>query len=87
VVIFAMNVVGDRAPHRDKLGARSHRQKPAARNHDLENIGQGNAGFAAEQAGLLIERDETVEMADIERYAVLVETAIAITAPIGMRQH
>src|SRR5581483_4755890 len=87
MMVFAVDIVSNRAPHGDELGARSHRQKPASRNHDVENLGQGNAGLATEQACLFIERNKAVEMADIERHAVLVEAAIAVAASIGVRQN
>src|SRR5258707_4956700 len=87
VVIFAMNVIGNCPTNRYKFGARRDRQKPSARNHDLEDFRQRYTGFTAQQPIALIKRDETLQVADIDGEPTLIQAAITIAASIGIREN
>src|SRR5579875_423707 len=65
MVIFAVNIVRDSSAYRDKFCAGTHRQKPAARNHHRQDLGQRDTGFTAEQATLFVKRNKTVQVTDI----------------------
>ena len=61
VVVLAVDVVGNGAADGDVFGAGSDGQKEAARDGEVENLGESDAGFAAENAGLRIEADQAVQ--------------------------
>ena len=54
-MILAMNVVGYRTTYRNVARTRYYRQKPAARQHDLRDIGECRAAFAGEYAVAIVE--------------------------------
>src|ERR1700694_978832 len=85
-MVLAVYIVGNGSANRNELGAGRYRQKPATRHHDLQNLGQRDSGFAAQQARLFIKGDETLQMTDIERDASRVEATIAIAASISEGQ-
>ena len=50
VVGLAMDIVGDRAPHRHKLGAGGGRNKPALGDRQRQDIGEHHARLAPQNA-------------------------------------
>jgi hypothetical protein len=60
VVILTVNVVGNGSTDSYVFSARAHRQEPAAGHSEVKNLGQRHPGFAAQQAGLGIERDQAI---------------------------
>ena len=45
VMIFTVDIAGNGAPDRHLAGARGDGQKPAAWDHELEDLAQGHAGL------------------------------------------
>ena len=66
VVVFAVYVVGDGAADGYEFGAGCDWQKPAAWYHDVEYFCQGYACFAAQEACLLVEGDEALQVCEVE---------------------
>src|SRR3989339_1892223 len=54
MMVFAMHVGSDAATQRYKFGAGSHRHEPSLFYDHGQNIGQGHAGFGAQDALLHI---------------------------------
>jgi hypothetical protein len=63
MLVFAVDVVADRAPKRDKSGPGRRRQKPTVRNDELKDRGEADAGFGAKAARLGVEPDRSVRPA------------------------
>ncbi len=61
VMVFAVDVVGNCTADGDVFCAGSHGQKEAARDGEIENLGEGDSGFTAQDSGLRIEADEAVQ--------------------------
>jgi hypothetical protein len=87
MMILAVHVVGDGAAERDEARSGRHRQKPAARNRQGQDLVEQDAGFAAQQPRLLIEGDEAIERTRIDQPTAGVQTDIAITAPVAEGQY
>ncbi len=66
MVVFAVYVVGDGAADGNEFGAGCDWQKPAERYEDVEDFRQGDACFAAQEACLLVEGDEALEVCEVE---------------------
>ena len=87
VVVFAMYVVGDGAADGYELCAGCYWQKPAAWYEDIEDFGQRDACFAAQEACFLVEGDEALQVCEVEGYAVFVEATIAIATAAGVGEY
>ena len=61
VVVLAVDVIGDGAADGDKFCARGDGQEPAPGDGEVQYLGQGDAGLAAQQAVGRIEGDEAVQ--------------------------
>ena len=55
MVIFAVDVGGDGTAERDEAGAGGDGRKKTARQKDVDQLGDGDAGLAAQQAGGSVE--------------------------------
>jgi len=86
MMVFAVHIVGNSSPNGDKFGAWSDRNKPAARDNEFEHLSQRYTCLTAQQAFSFVKRDETPQVAHIQRNAALVKAAIAITSPISIRE-
>src|SRR6185437_13340511 len=60
VVVFAVDIVGNRTANADIFCARTYRQEPAARYGKLQNLRQRGSAFAPQQSCRGIELDEAV---------------------------
>ena len=78
MVRFAVDVAGDAAPHRDELGARRDHRKPAARGEVFDDLGQADAGFTHEGAGLIVESEVAIDLGHGDDLAMAVERGVAI---------
>ena len=87
MVVFAVYVVSDGATNRDEFGAGCDGQEPAAQHEEVEDFGQGDTCLAAQEARLLVKGDEALQVCKVERYAVFVETTVAIAAAIGVGEY
>jgi hypothetical protein len=87
VVVFAMNIVGDGAANGDEFSAWCDGQEPAARYEEVEDFGQGDACFAAQDACLPVEGDEALQVCEVERYAVLIEATVTVAAAAGVGEY
>ena len=81
VVVLAVNVVGNRSTHSYVFGARADRQKPPARHGEIKDLRQGDAGFATQQAGFRIKRDQPIEIRCAQQGSMLQQTNVTVTAP------
>ena len=87
MMVLAVNVVGDRAANSHIFGARRDRKKEAARNGELEYLGQRNPGLAAEHSRLRIEVQQFVQSPRRKERAMIEQTDIAIAAASADRQY
>ena len=87
MVVLAVDVVGDGSADRDPSGTRHHRQEPAPRNDQREDLGQGHSGLAAEEAGGFVEADQAVQPRDVEQHAAVVQATVAVAPPVCMGEH
>src|SRR5215469_12211152 len=86
-MIFAMNIVGDRATQRHKAGTRGHRQEKAARYQDFQQRIERNPGLSTQQPCSRIKGDGAVELRHVDDRAMRIETAVAIRAPQTNREN
>ena len=61
-----MYVVSDGTANGYEFGAGCDGQKPAAWHEEVKDLGQGDACFAAQEACLLIEGDEALQVCKVE---------------------
>jgi hypothetical protein len=87
MMIFAVDVVGNRSTDGYVFGARAHRQKPAAGHSEVQNLGQRHSSFAAQQTGLLVERDQAIKIWRAQQCPILEQANVAVTASHAHRQH
>src|SRR6478672_2659348 len=87
MMVLAVNVIGDGSADRDEFRAGRDRQEPSAANDQIEDFRQGDAGFALENSGRLIERQKMVHPASVQENAIRVQAAVAIAAAIPMNEH
>ena len=87
VVVLAVNVVGDGSAEGHILCSRRDGKKEAARNGEVEDLRQRDAGLGGEQAGLGIEGDQAVHARGHQQVAALEQADIAIAASHADRQH
>ncbi len=78
VVVFAVDVVGDRAADGDEAGAGGHGEKPTRRNAEAEDRVEAAPGLAVEAAGGGVERNPAVEPAGHQQAPAVVEAGVAI---------
>ena len=67
VMVLAVDVVRDRAAERDVLRAGRDRQKEAARNGEVENLRERDAGLGGEDTGRRIEPEQAVHAGGLAR--------------------
>jgi hypothetical protein len=84
VVIFSVDIVGDRAPDGDEASAGSDRKKPTFREEHFNDVRQADAALAAEYAGGFIESQEAVEAPAIYKFTSSIEARVAVTASQAM---
>ena len=80
VMVLSMNIVGDRSADGDEARAGSDRKKPSLRKKHIDDIGEGDAAFAAKHSGRFVEAENAVEAAAIDQLATSVEAGIAVAA-------
>ena len=81
-----MHIIGDGPTDGDEPCSRRHRQKPAARNKNVENFGEQDACFTAQYATCFVKGDEAIHTARVQQGRAAVQTDIAITASIAVGQ-
>jgi hypothetical protein len=86
VVVLAVDVVGYRSAHGNPLGTRKHRNKPAARCHQVEHLCQSDACLAAKESLGFVKGDEASAAGDVDQSAAVIETAVTVTAAAGEGQ-
>ena len=86
VVIFSVNVIGNRARQGDNLRPRRGRQKPSARHRDQQNLAKGNSRLAHNRAVLGVKVQDAVKAANIHQRSAVVQAGVAITAPQSIGQ-
>ena len=80
LVVLAVDIVGDGAAEGDVLGAGSDGKEEAARNSEVEDLRERNAGLGGQDAGLGVEIDQAVHAGGLEQRAVLQQADIAVAA-------
>jgi hypothetical protein len=80
VMVLAVHVVGDGAPHGHKGRPRRDGQKPTFGQKDIEDFGQADTAFATHDSRGFVETENTVETAAFDEFAVAVQARIAIAA-------
>ncbi len=80
VVVLAVDVVGDCSAERDVLCAGRDRKEEAARNGEVEDLRERDAGFGGEEAGLGVEAEQAVHAGGDEELAVLEQADVAVAA-------
>src|SRR5947209_5657416 len=84
MMILAMDVVGDRSAYRHQPGSGRDRQAPTSLQHPLLNLPQEDAGSAAQNAGIGIESQQSIALAEIDqRSRRRHETTVAIASAIA----
>jgi hypothetical protein len=86
VMVLAVYVIGQRATQSDEARARRHSEKPPLRNDDLQNFGQSNSRFCAQQPVDRIESNETVEASREQGIAPVVERHVTVGSAIAVGQ-
>src|SRR5690606_32730741 len=79
VMVLAMHVAGNGTADADEARAGRDRQEPAARQEDIDQLGQSDPGVAVDRALVRIERMQAVERAGRENVGG--QGAVAIAAP------
>src|SRR5215470_15203542 len=87
MVILAVHIIGDGAADSDELSARHHRQKPAVRHYQTQDLGEQYARFARNPARLAVEANDSIERAREDEPAPDIEAAIAVAASLTEGQH
>src|SRR6185437_15143173 len=85
-MVLAMNVVGDGAAKRHELRAGRNRQKESARNSEVQNLRERNAGLSREDARVRIESEQAIHTGRLDERAVLKQANVAIAATHTDRQ-
>src|SRR5271168_1192123 len=67
MMVLAVDVVGNRSSNSYVFRPRAHGQKPSPRYGKIENLRQGHPSFAAQPAGLGIERDEAIQVRRLQQ--------------------
>ena len=80
LVVFAVDVVGDGTAEGDVFGAGGDGEEEAARDGEVEDLGEGDAGLGGEEAGLRVEGDEAVHAGGLEEIAAFEEADVAVAA-------
>src|ERR1700677_3368632 len=62
MVVLAVDVVSNGSTDGYVFGARTDRQKPTARQSEVKYLRQSHPGFAAQQTGLPVERDQAIKI-------------------------
>ena len=78
MVVFAVDVGGDGTAERDEAGARRDRREKTPRQKDVDQLGDGDAGLAAQQASGGVEGEHAVEARQIDDAILIVERGVAI---------
>ncbi len=87
MMVFAMHVRGDTAAQRHKLGTGRDRQEPALFDDHRQNIGQGHAGFGAQDALFHIQFQHAVYTFGEDYTAIFIQRGVAITAALAACNH
>ena len=80
VVVLAVDVVGDGAAEGDVFGSGRDGQEEAARDGEVEDLRERDAGLGGEKAGLGVEVDQAVHAGGEQQIAVLEQADVAIAA-------
>src|SRR5512140_1069578 len=86
MVVLAMDVVGDGAAEGHVFRARRDGQEEAARQGEIDDLGEQHARLAAQDSARRVERDEVVEVARTQERPAVVEARVAIAAALAVRQ-
>src|SRR5262245_42020166 len=76
-----MDVVCDGPTNRHVFRAGARRQEPPSGDDQCQDLAEGDARLAAQEARLLVEGDEVIQAAGIEQDAAVVEAAVPIASP------
>jgi hypothetical protein len=66
MVVFPVDVVGERSGDGHELGAWGYRQEPSPRYREREDLREKHASLAAEDAGRGVKVNETVKPARVD---------------------
>ena len=80
-MVFAVHVRRDGAADGDKLRAGGRGKRPAPRQEDIDDLLERNAGFAAEQALLGVERQQPILTGLQNDALIAVQRGVAIGSP------
>ncbi len=78
MVIFAVDVGGDRSAERDEAGAWRDRRKKTARQKDVDQLGDSDAGLASQEPGGGVEGEHAVKPRQIDDAILIVERRVAV---------
>src|SRR5215470_10080139 len=81
MMVLTMNVIGNGSAHGDESRAGRNGEEPALRQKDINDVGQGDAAFAAHHAGRLVESENPVQTAAVDELALTVEARVSVAAP------
>ena len=78
MVIFAVDVGGDGTAERDEAGAWRDGREKTARQKDVDQLGDSDAGLAAQEPGGGVEGEHAVEARQIDDAILIVEGGVAV---------
>src|SRR5271163_4185267 len=87
MMVLAVDVVGNRSSNSYVFRPRAHGQKPSPRYGKIENLRQGHPSFAAQPAGLGIERDEAIQVRRLQQGPMLQQANVAVAASHANGEH
>ena len=85
MVILAVHVGGERSAKRDEASAGSDGREKTARQKDVDQLGDGDAGLASQDAGGGVEGEHPVEPRQIDDPVLIVQRRVAIGAARAAR--
>jgi hypothetical protein len=86
MMIFAMDIIGDRPADGDEAGSGRNGEKPAPRKKYVDNIGETDSTFAAHHAAGLLKPENSIQPATIDQLAAVIQTGVAVTAAKAVGQ-
>jgi hypothetical protein len=86
MVVFSVDVVRNCTTDRDEFCSESDRNKKTLWYKQMKNLGQRNPRFASHGTGCGVEPDESVQSGGREKRAIVVQTTVAVTTPLAVRE-
>ncbi len=85
-MVLAVHVVGDGAAHGHVLGARRDREEEAAREREVDDLGEQYPGLAAQDAARGIEGNQVIQVARAQQRVAVVQARVAVAAADAVGQ-